>query len=187
MADYPRGNFFEDFEVGQEFPTCGRTITEGDVLSFAGLSGDFNPLHLDEEFAKQSPFKTRIPHGLCIISIATGLIDKLGVVSGNALAFLELKWKFFKPVMVGDTIRVIMKVLEKRVRHRDAERLPLCRMGRRRDRRCHRGKRVGGQVIRRDRPPGRVTVLAGRLDRFSRRHLVRARVRLLNPGSPYHR
>lgn len=114
MADYPRGKFFEDLEVGQEFATSGRTITESDVLNFAGLSGDFNPLHMDEQFAKDSPFKARIPHGLCIMSIATGLIDRLGVVSGTALACLEITWKFFQPVMIGDTIRVIMRVLEKK-------------------------------------------------------------------------
>lgn len=114
MDPYPRGMFFEDFEAGKEFMTLGRTITESDVLSFAGLSGDFNPLHLDHEFAKNSPFKARIPHGLCIMSIASGLIDRTGVNTGTALACLEITWKFFQPVMIGDTIRVMMKVLDKK-------------------------------------------------------------------------
>jgi len=94
MEAYPRGMYFEDFEAGQEFVTLGRTITESDVLGFAGLSGDFNPLHLDHEFAQKSPFKARIPHGLCIMSIASGLIDRTGVNSGTALACLEITWKF---------------------------------------------------------------------------------------------
>ena len=114
MATYPMGKRFEDFEVGQEYHTSGRTITEGDVLNFAGLSGDFNPLHLDEAFPKGSPFKTRVPHGLCIMSIATGLIDRLGVVSCTALACMEINWTFLKPVLIGDTIRVVMEVLEKK-------------------------------------------------------------------------
>ncbi|MCJ7721519.1 MaoC family dehydratase N-terminal domain-containing protein [Candidatus Bathyarchaeota archaeon] len=114
MVQYPKGKLFEDFEIGQEFQTSGRTITESDMLNFAGLSGDFNPLHLDEEFAKGSPFKTRVPHGLCIMSISTGLIDRLGVISCTALACLEINWKFFKPVLIGDSIRVVMKVLEKK-------------------------------------------------------------------------
>jgi acyl dehydratase len=110
----PPGRFFEDFEIGYEFETHGRTITEGDILSFAGHSGDFNPLHMDEEFARKTPFKARVPHGLCIMSIATGLIDRMGVTSGTALACLEINWRFFQPVMIGDTIKVIMRVVEKK-------------------------------------------------------------------------
>jgi len=110
----PKGKFFEEFEIGEEFETLGRTITESDILNFAGLSGDFNPLHLDEEFAKRSPFKARVPHGLCIMSIATGLIDRLGVISCTALACQQIMWEFFKPVRIGDSIRVVMKVLEKK-------------------------------------------------------------------------
>jgi acyl dehydratase len=110
----PKGKFFEEFEIGEEFETLGRTITESDILTFAGLSGDFNPLHLDEEFAKRSPFKARVPHGLCIMSIATGLIDRLGVISCTALACLQIMWEFFKPVRIGESIRVVMKVLEKK-------------------------------------------------------------------------
>jgi acyl dehydratase len=114
MIPYARGKFFEEYEIGQEFPTIGRTITESDVLGFAGLSGDFNPLHLDAEFAKSSPFKVRIPYGLLIMSIASGLIDRLGVLPGTSLACLEIHWKFFQPVMMGDTIRVIMTVMDKK-------------------------------------------------------------------------
>jgi acyl dehydratase len=114
MIPYPRGKFFEDYQVGQEFATHGRTITEADVLAFGGLTGDFNPLHFDEEYAKHSPFKVRIPHGLCTVSIATGLIDRLGVLPGTALACLEIHWKFFHPVLMGDTIRVVMKVIDKK-------------------------------------------------------------------------
>ena len=110
----PKGKFFEEFEIGEEFETLGRTITESDILTFAGLSGDFNPLHLDDEFAKRSPFKARVPHGLCIMSIATGLIDRLGVISCTALACLQIMWEFLKPVRIGESIRGVMKVLEKK-------------------------------------------------------------------------
>lgn len=114
MIPYPRGKFFEDYAIGQEFVTHGRTITEADILAFGAISGDYNPLHFDAEFAKHSPFRGRIPHGLCVMSIATGLIDRLGVLPGTALACLEIHWKFFGPVLMGDTIRVVMKVVDKK-------------------------------------------------------------------------
>lgn len=86
-------------------------MTEGDVLAFSGLTGDFNPLHVDEEFARTSPFGTRVPHGPLIHDMYLGLLDRLGLVAGTAMAFLELRWKFLAPVLVGDTVhaRVIVQ------------------------------------------------------------------------------
>ena len=65
--------FYEDLDVGDEHQSSGRTVTETDVVSFAGLSGDFNNMHIDEEFAKKTVFGTRVAHGLCVLSIASGL------------------------------------------------------------------------------------------------------------------
>ena len=100
----PHGMYFEEFEVGVEVVSPGRTITEADVVAFAGLSGDYNQLHTDEEFAKGLMFGQRIAHGMLVLSIATGLAARLGFIEGTALAFRELTWKFSQPVFFGDTI-----------------------------------------------------------------------------------
>jgi len=102
----PRGMYFEEFEIGTEVISPGRTITETDVVTFAGLSGDYNPLHTDKEFTKNTPFGQRIAHGALILSIATGLADRLGFIEGTALAFRELTWKFSQPVFIGDTVHL---------------------------------------------------------------------------------
>jgi acyl dehydratase len=106
--------YFEDFELGQEFITRSRTITEADVVAFAGLSGDFNPLHTDEEFAKKTMFGTRIAHGLLGLSIASGLINQLGIAEKTVMAFLGLNWNFKTALKFGDTISVLQRVIEKR-------------------------------------------------------------------------
>jgi len=117
VASMPKaygGKFWNELMVGQEFWTGGRTVTEGDVLAFSGLTGDFNPLHVDEEFARTSPFRTRVPHGPLIHDMYLGLLDRLGLIAGTALAFLELRWKFLAPVLVGDTVHARVVVQAKR-------------------------------------------------------------------------
>lgn len=101
-----RGMYFEEFEIGTEVASTGRTITETDVVAFAGLSGDYNQLHTDEEFAKGTLFGRRVAHGALVLSIATGLAWRLGFIEGTALAFRELTWKFSQPVFIGDTIHL---------------------------------------------------------------------------------
>jgi acyl dehydratase len=107
--------FFDDLTAGREWETGGRTVTEHDVLTFAGLSGDFNPLHVDAEFAKTGPFGARIAHGPCTYAIASGLITGLGIFDGSAIAFLELQWRFTAPVYIGDTITARMSVRDARL------------------------------------------------------------------------
>ena len=102
----PRGLYFEEFEAGKEVVSPGRTITEADVVAFAGVSGDYNQLHTDDEFAKGLMFGQRIAHGMLVLSIATGLAARLGFIEGTALAFRELTWKFSQPVFFGDTIHI---------------------------------------------------------------------------------
>lgn len=108
-----RGMYFEEFEVGQKVITATRTVTEADVVNFAGLSGDFNLIHTDAEYAKTTPFGARIAHGLCVMSIISGLITRTGVMEGTVLAFREvLEWKFSKPVFFGDTMHGELEVVE---------------------------------------------------------------------------
>ncbi len=108
----PRGRYFEDFRVGERIVTAARTVTEADVVAFAGLSGDYNPIHTDAEFAAQTPFGQRIAHGLLVTAIASGLAMQTGFIEGTTLAFREMReWKFVKPVFLGDTIRVVITVV----------------------------------------------------------------------------
>ena len=106
----PRGLFFEEFELGQQVATAGRTVTEADVVSFAALSGDYNQIHTDAEFARSTAFGQRVAHGLLVLAIATGLIAQTGALEGTALAFRELTWKFIKPVFLNDTVHVLAEV-----------------------------------------------------------------------------
>lgn len=101
-----RGLYFEEFEIGDEVVSSGRTITEADVVAFASLSGDWNPMHTDIEYAKTGMFGQRVAHGLLVLSIASGLAVRLGFMEETVLAFRELTWKFSRPVVIGDTVRV---------------------------------------------------------------------------------
>lgn len=117
MSFTPFHLYFDDVEVGQEWESLGRTITESDIVSFAGLSGDFNPIHIDQEFASSTPFRKRIAHGLLVFSIGSGL----GLYSPpmRTLAFLAIReWHFRGPVFIGDTLRAVSKVISKESRGR---------------------------------------------------------------------
>jgi acyl dehydratase len=108
-----RGMYFEQFEPGQKIISAGRTITESDIVAFAGLSGDYNQMHVDAEYCKETPFGQRVAHGLLGLSIASGLAVGTGVLEGTVIAFREInEWKFVKPVYIGDTIHVEMEVKE---------------------------------------------------------------------------
>ena len=109
--------YFDDLEVGNEWTSGGRTITEADIVNFAGFSGDFNPIHIDHEFAKGTPFRRPIAHGFGVFSIASGL----GVMTPpvRTLALLRVRyWNFQLPVFVGDTLRCRSRVVEKTIRGR---------------------------------------------------------------------
>jgi acyl dehydratase len=108
------GRFYEDLRLGESFESPGRTITEADLTIFAGFSGDYNPLHTDEEFAKGTAFKSRILHGPAGLAIATGLESRLGLKDGTALAMLGLTWEFKAPINIHDTVRVVERVKDKR-------------------------------------------------------------------------
>lgn len=108
------GLYLDEFVVGQSWVTQGRTITDADLVNFAGLSGDFNPLHTDEEFARRTQFGGRIFHGPGVFAVAIGLESRLGIKETTALAFLGMTWKLIRPVAIGDTIHVQQAVAEVR-------------------------------------------------------------------------
>ena len=109
------GLYWEEWKIGAEFVTSARTITEADIINFAGISGDYNPLHIDEEFCRNTQFGTRIAHGPLVYSIATGLIFQLHLYDDTLIAFLGFdSLKFTKPVKIGDTIHARVEVIEKR-------------------------------------------------------------------------
>lgn len=105
-----RGTYFSEFEVGQEFVSGGRTVTEADVVAFAGLSGDYNPLHIDKSFAEKTPFGQRIAHGMLSVSISTGLGQTLGIFEGTTMALMGQNFEYKRPVFFGDTIRLKLTV-----------------------------------------------------------------------------
>jgi acyl dehydratase len=109
-----RGLTFDQFNLGDTFTSPRRTVTEADVVTFAGLSGDYNPLHIDEEFAKTTPFGTRIAHGMLSVSMATGMANWLGIFEGTTLALMEQLIQYKNPAKFGDTIHLELKVQEKK-------------------------------------------------------------------------
>jgi len=111
MGD-PR-RYFEDIEVGEEYESPGRTVTETDIVLFAGLSGDYNVLHTDAEFMKRSIFGERIAHGLLGLAIQAGLFTR-ATQAYATLAFVGLRWKFKGPIKIGDTIRLRARVAAKK-------------------------------------------------------------------------
>jgi acyl dehydratase len=110
----PQGRYFEQITIGESFLSPARTVTETDVVVFAGLSGDYNQIHTDAEFSKQTQFGERVAHGLLVLSIASGLVTRLGFIEGTVEAFIGLDWKFRAPVLIGDTVRVNVEVRRKR-------------------------------------------------------------------------
>jgi acyl dehydratase len=111
-TNFRRGLYFEEFEIGQKVISPGRTITEADIMSFAVVAGDFNSIHTDAIYAAATPFEQRVAHGLLILSIASGLAVRTGLMEGTVIAFREIEnWKFSKPVFIGDTVHLEMEVV----------------------------------------------------------------------------
>ena len=102
---------FEDLQIGDNWTSRSRTITETDVVNFAGLSGDYDPLHMDHEYAQQTPFGKPIAHGLLGLAWVAGLSSQAPAV--NTLAFVALKdWRFLAPAYIGDTVHAVTEVSE---------------------------------------------------------------------------
>jgi 3-hydroxybutyryl-CoA dehydratase len=113
MSHRVSGRYFEEFKPGETFESAARTVEAGDVSLFAGLTGDFNPLHMDEETAKTLPFGTRVAHGMLTLGISAGHINQMGLFTGTTLALLGIdKLRFTAPVRFGDTIHTELTVRE---------------------------------------------------------------------------
>ena len=111
LQSHSRGYFFEDFQAGQSIVTAGRTVSESDIVAFAGLSGDYNQIHTDAEFSRTTPFGQRVAHGLLGLALVSGLAMRTGILEGTVLAFREInEWKFIKPIFIDDTIHVVLNV-----------------------------------------------------------------------------
>ncbi|MFT4539534.1 MAG: acyl dehydratase [Planctomycetota bacterium] len=112
ITSEPGGRWFEEFVPGQVYLSARRTVTETDIVNFAGLSGDFNPLHTDEVHAIGTPFRGRVAHGLLVQSIASGLANQMGIFHGTISALKGMTIDFTRPVKPGDTIRMRLTVTE---------------------------------------------------------------------------
>ncbi len=108
----PMGLHFEEFQVGDSVTSTTRTITETDIVNFAALSGDWNLIHTDAEYSRNHPFGQRVAHGLLILSVATGLAVRLGILEETTLAFRNIDWKMQRPVVIGDTVHIRITVEE---------------------------------------------------------------------------
>src|SRR5512146_2270021 len=107
------GHYFEEFQVGDKVTTQSRKVTDGDIMAFAGLSGDNNRIHTDAEFSRTGPFGKRVSHGLLGLSIASGLLWQTGILDGTVIAFREVnEWKFVKPVFIDDVVHAELETLE---------------------------------------------------------------------------
>jgi acyl dehydratase len=114
MSFQPRGKYFEEFEPGQEIAGPGRTVTETDIVNFASVTGDWNQLHTDAEYARTQMFGERIAHGLLGLAIGVAQLVSLGLVEGTIIAFMGIEWKFKAPVRIGDTIHAVVRVKQKK-------------------------------------------------------------------------
>ncbi|MBI4768168.1 MAG: MaoC family dehydratase N-terminal domain-containing protein [Deltaproteobacteria bacterium] len=103
--------YSDDFQLGERILTRSRTVTEADIVMFAAFSGDWHPLHVDEEYARKGFFGQRIAHGFLVLSVATGL---MGLADMAILAFYGMdRVRFMAPTKIGDTLRAEMEVAEK--------------------------------------------------------------------------
>jgi acyl dehydratase len=109
-----RGLWYEEMEPGRAFTTGSRVVTQADVAAFAEVSGDRNPLHLDEAYARDSVFGGRVAHGVLGLAVATGLLNAAGLTRGTLVAFLGLSWDFVSPLYPGTEVRVRLGVASRR-------------------------------------------------------------------------
>lgn len=104
--------YFEEYEVGSVRTSTGRTITEADIITHAGQTGDFYPHHMDAEWCKTQPFGARMAHGTLILSVSVGMLA--GEINESAMSYGYDKVRFIAPVFIGDTITSKAEIIAKR-------------------------------------------------------------------------
>jgi acyl dehydratase len=109
-----RGLYYEELEPGRTFQTESRRVTQADVEAFAAVSGDRNPLHVDDKYAMGSVFGRRVAHGVLGLAVATGLINELGLTRGTLVAFVGLSWDFVAPLVPDSKVVVELEVMSRR-------------------------------------------------------------------------
>ncbi len=114
MSYEMQGMYYEDWTDGYQLWTASRTITEADIAAFAGVSGDFNPLHTNEVFAASTPLKTRIAHGMLGVAVATGLANQSRTMEGTTIALMSQTLNYKAPVFPGDTLTLCLTVIERK-------------------------------------------------------------------------
>lgn len=114
--------FFEDLSNDQEWTSPCRTITETDVVNFASMTGDYNPLHVDQSFAESTPYGQRVAHGILGLAWVAGLASHCPHV--HTASFIGIRnWEFLRPLFFGDTVHVVTTILEKHKKGRRAGRV----------------------------------------------------------------
>ncbi|MFI5208530.1 MAG: MaoC/PaaZ C-terminal domain-containing protein [Gemmatimonadales bacterium] len=109
------GLYYEDLEIGREFRTAAREVTEADVRAFADLTGDRNPLHLDRAYAATTAFGEPVAHGVLGLALAAGLASQLEITKDTLVALVGLSWRFRGPVHYGESIAARLKVTARRL------------------------------------------------------------------------
>ena len=112
-APSSRGLWFEEFEPGQVYRSADRACTQADVEAFATLTGDRNPIHLDEQFAARTPFRGRIAHGLLVEALASGLAWEMGIFRETIVALSRIEIEFVAPLRPPASLRILLRVLER--------------------------------------------------------------------------
>lgn len=109
-----RGLYYEELKPGQRYRTGTRRVTQSDVEAFAAVSGDHNPLHVDESYASTSVFGRRVAHGVLGLAVATGLVNELGLTRGTLVALLGASWDFLAPLLPESEVHVELDVTSRR-------------------------------------------------------------------------
>lgn len=109
--------YFDELPIGEPWKSRARTVTEADVVHFAGLTGDFDPLHVDHEYARATPFRQPIAHGLLGLSLVAGLASDHPWAKTEAFVAIR-EWQFLKPIFIGDTVHAVTEVVEKAPKNR---------------------------------------------------------------------